>query len=137
MKKCIRCLVPFRPQGSYIQYAVLSQDFPKFPQNFPQLLSKYLYSKLYIRLSIHQKEMIFFAFERAFVGFNLIYWTPITGSYFLYGSILEKCRSLEKRPFFQADMSGLGKYHTGGYGRIGVYTIFPHTKSDFIVRIMD
>ena len=30
---------------------------------------------------------------------------------------------LEKRPFFQADMAGLGKYHTGGYGRIGVYRV--------------
>ena len=30
---------------------------------------------------------------------------------------------LEKRPFFRADMAGLGKYHTGGYGRIGVYRV--------------
>ena len=28
---------------------------------------------------------------------------------------------VEKRPFFRADMAGLGKYSTGGYGRIGVY----------------
>ena len=28
---------------------------------------------------------------------------------------------LGKRPFFRADMAGLGKYCTGGYGRIGVY----------------
>ena len=27
----------------------------------------------------------------------------------------------EKQPFFRADLAGLGKYHTGGYGRIGVY----------------
>ena len=27
----------------------------------------------------------------------------------------------EKRPFFRADMAGLGKYCMGGYGRIGVY----------------
>ena len=44
------------------------------------------------------------------MGFNLIYWTPMSGSYFL-----------EKRPFFRADMAGLGKYSAGGYGRIGVY----------------
>ena len=25
--------------------------------------------------------------------------------------------------FFWADMAGLGKYHTGGYGRIGVYRV--------------
>ena len=28
---------------------------------------------------------------------------------------------MEKWPFFQAATAGLGKYHTGGYGRIGVY----------------
>ena len=28
---------------------------------------------------------------------------------------------LEKRPFFQADMAGLGKCCTDGYSRIGVY----------------
>ena len=28
-----------------------------------------------------------------------------------------------KQPFFWADMAGLGKYHTGGYGRIGVYRV--------------
>ena len=30
---------------------------------------------------------------------------------------------MEKRPFFRAATSGLGKYHTGGYGRIGVYRV--------------
>ena len=48
----------------------------------------------------------------------------MSGSYFLYGSILEKCGFiLEKWPFFRADMAGLGKYCTGGYGRIGVYRV--------------
>ena len=32
-------------------------------------------------------------------------------------------KNMEKRPFFQADMAGLGKYWTGGYGRIGVYRV--------------
>ena len=27
----------------------------------------------------------------------------------------------KNRPFFRADMAGLGKYWMGGYGRIGVY----------------
>ena len=46
----------------------------------------------------------------------------MSGSYVLEGSILDKCGFFfEKRPFFRADMAGLGKYHTGGYGRIGVY----------------
>ena len=58
------------------------------------------------------------------MGFKMIYWTFMSGSYFLYGSILEKCGKLwKKRPFFRADMAGLGKYHTGGYGRIGVYRV--------------
>ena len=30
---------------------------------------------------------------------------------------------MEKRPFFRADMAGLGKYCMGGYGRIGVYRV--------------
>ena len=30
---------------------------------------------------------------------------------------------MEKRPFFRANMAGLGKYHMGGYGRIGVYRV--------------
>ena len=44
-------------------------------------------------------------------------------SYFLVGSNLEKCGHFleEKLQFFQADMARLGKYSTGGYGRIGVY----------------
>ena len=29
----------------------------------------------------------------------------------------------EKRPFFRADMAGLGIYHMGGFGRIGVYRV--------------
>ena len=32
----------------------------------------------------------------------------------------------EKRPFFRADMAGLGKYCTGGYGRIGVSTVWEY-----------
>ena len=30
---------------------------------------------------------------------------------------------MEKRPFFWAATAGLGIYHTGGYGRIGVYRV--------------
>ena len=30
---------------------------------------------------------------------------------------------MEKRAFFRAATAGLGKYHTGGYGRIGVYRV--------------
>ena len=54
------------------------------------------------------------------MGFNLIYWNPMSGSYFLYGSILEKCGNFRKNGGFSgriwpdvgnttwADMAGLG-----------------------------
>ena len=32
-------------------------------------------------------------------------------------------KNIEKQPFFRAATAGLGKYHTGGYGRIGVYRV--------------
>ena len=48
----------------------------------------------------------------------------MAGGYFLVCSLLEKCRIFwKKRQIFRADMAGLGKYHTGGYGRIGVYRV--------------
>ena len=55
-----------------------------------------------------------------FMGFKMIYWTPISGSYFLKGSILEKCGHFWKNGRFsgriwpdwgntaRADMAGLG-----------------------------
>ena len=43
--------------------------------------------------------------------------------FFLFGGFYfgKMWKFLEKRPFFRADTAGLGKYCTGGYGRIGVY----------------
>ena len=36
------------------------------------------------------------------MNFNLIYWTPICGKYFLEGSILKKMwKNMEKQLFFQ------------------------------------
>ena len=32
----------------------------------------------------------------------------------------------EKKPFFRSAMAGMGKYHMGGYGRIGVHRIKRH-----------
>ena len=53
------------------------------------------------------------------MGFNLISCTPMSGSYILYGSILEEWGLFFflKRSFFRADMAALGKYRMGGYGR--------------------
>ena len=54
------------------------------------------------------------------MGFNLIYWTPMSGSYFCIGSNLEKCGKFWKNGRFSrrirpdwgntawADMAGLG-----------------------------
>ena len=54
------------------------------------------------------------------MGLKMIYWTPISGSYFLKGSILEKCGNFWKNGRFsgriwpdwgnttRADMAGLG-----------------------------
>ena len=41
------------------------------------------------------------------------------GGYF-FGKMWE---NMEKLPFFRAAMAGLGRYHMGGYGRIGVYRV--------------
>ena len=35
---------------------------------------------------------------------------------------------MEKQQFFRAATAGLGKFHTGGYGRIGVYRVKPYSK---------
>ena len=42
------------------------------------------------------------------MGFNLIYWTPICGTYFLDGFILEKCGQIWKRAIVRAATAGLG-----------------------------
>ena len=54
------------------------------------------------------------------MGFKMINWTFMSGSYLLYGSKLKKCGFFfGKTTVFRADMAGLGRYHMGGYGRIG------------------
>ena len=65
------------------------------------------------------------------MGFKMIYWTPMSGSYFMYGSILEKCGKFWKNGLFSgriwpdwgnttwADMAGLGSIglniHNSGF----------------------
>ena len=47
-----------------------------------------------------------------------------------YRFSLEKCGKIWKnRPFFRADMAGLGKYCMGGYGRIWVYRVKQHNAT--------
>ena len=73
------------------------------------------------------------------MGFKMIYWTPISGSYFLKGSILEKCGNLWKNGHFsgriwpnwgstaRADMAGLGSIGLRNLRHIaqtlGVFTV--------------
>ena len=38
---------------------------------------------------------------------------------------------MEKWPFFRAATAGLGKYHTGGYSRIGVYRVKRKQAANF------
>ena len=55
------------------------------------------------------------------MGFNLIYWTPKGGSYFLFGSNLGKFGKMLKNGRFSGRRwPDWGKYCIGGYGRIGV-----------------
>ena len=68
--------------------------------------------------------MISFEFERECRGllFDILdpYERFILVVWFYFGKMWNV---LEKQPFFRADMAGLGKYHMGGYGRIGVYRV--------------
>ena len=68
------------------------------------------------------------------MGFNLIYWNSICNFHFLEDSLLEKCGKIWKNnkcgKIWKNNSSppppattGLGKYRTGGYDRIGVYRV--------------
>ena len=58
------------------------------------------------------------------MSFNSIYWTPMSGSYFLYGSILEKCGNLWKNGRFSGriwpDWGNTAWADMGGLGSIGL-----------------
>ena len=68
--------------------------------------------------------MISSVFEREFQCLQFDILDPY-GPLILFGvfSFGKMWKFLEKQPFFRADMAGLGKYHMGGYGRIGVYRV--------------
>ena len=60
------------------------------------------------------------------MGFKMIYWTPISDSYFLKGSIYEKCGIFWKKQRIwpdwgntaRADMAGLGSnYHRATHNK--------------------
>ena len=64
--------------------------FSRISPDFAKMLSKYPYSKANLGIPVYQNNAISFAFERHFMGFNLIYWNPNGGKYFLEGSHFEK-----------------------------------------------
>ena len=107
-----------------MQYAVFPQDFPKFSQNSRTPLSKYSNLKFYLGRPIYQNEIISFAFEKALYGlsFDILdpYMQLIGCLGFSFGKLY---KNMEKLLFFRGATAGLGKYHTGSYGQIGVYRV--------------
>ena len=59
-----------------------------------------------------------------FIGFNLMYWTPICGKYFLEGSILEKYGKMWKNGRFSGrlrpDWGNTARAAMAGLGSIGL-----------------
>ena len=59
------------------------------------------------------------------MGFNLIYWTPICGNYFLDCSILGKCGKIWKNCRFSGrlrpDWGNTARAVTAGLGPIGLW----------------
>ena len=58
------------------------------------------------------------------MGFNLIYWSPMCGKYFLEGSILEKCGKIWKNGLFSGrlwpDWGNTAWAAMAGLGSIGL-----------------
>ena len=55
------------------------------------------------------------------MGLNLIFWNPNMRLIRFGGLFWENVGQYGKTAIFLAAAAGLGKYRTGGYGRIGVY----------------
>ena len=70
------------------------------------------------------------------MGFNLIYWTPMSGSYFLKHSILEKCGNLWKNGRFSGriwpDWGNTAWADMAGLGSIGLITFWVGPVNVFI-----
>ena len=70
------------------------------------------------------------------MGFKMIYWTPISGSYFLKGCILGKCGNFWKNGRFSGriwpDWGNTARADMAGLGSIGLYqSVFPHWGSGY------
>ena len=68
----------FRPH----RFSCNMQYFPMISEHFLKILRKYKNSKAHLDVPIYQNDMISIAFDTMigiFSGFNLIYWTPMSG----------------------------------------------------------
>ena len=87
-------------------------------------MGTYPNSNAHLDIPIYENQMITFALDRALHGLLNdildLYERFILSVGLQFGKMWI---FLEKWPFFWADMAGLGKYHMGGYGRIGVYRV--------------
>ena len=100
---------PFRPLGHPTQYAVFPQDFPKFPQNRPQIsepISKFKVLPTHVYLS---KRNIFFCILKG-ISSALI-------------NILDSYNYAVNTFWRVLFGKNVGKYCTDGYGRIRVYRV--------------
>ena len=108
----------------------ISPGFPKIPSEFPQnleLISKFEVLHRHTCLSNRNNK-------EHFINFNTTSWTSICGVHFLEGSILKKSVKIVKNGRFVREvMAGLGKYRTGGYGRIGVYRVRLMSISNWVM----
>ena len=68
--------------------------------------------------------MISFVIDRTFLGLYFDKLDAYEQFILILGFYIGKMWIFfEKRPFFRADLAGLGKYRTGGFGPIGVYRV--------------
>ena len=98
----------------------ISPGFPKIPSKFPPTFMQICMFKVVHRtIHLSKRNDLFCIWKMHFLGFDLRYWTPMNGSYFVHGSILEKCGHFWKNVCFsgriwpdwgnttRADMAGL------------------------------
>ena len=87
----------------------ISRGFPKISSTFPPTFEQIFIFKVVHRAIHLPKGNDFFCIWKS-ISWAFIYWTPMSSSYFLYSTILEKCGQFWKNCHFsRADMAGLGE----------------------------
>ena len=71
------------------------------------------------------------------MGFKMIYWTPISGSYFLKGCILEKCGNFRRNGCFSGriwpDWGNTARADMAGLGSIGLMDEVILVQQDYVL----